>query len=751
RPSCCTDTWDASCVDLAGSLCGAARCTCGPDEIMGPTGHCYYLGVQSADWRAARDACLARGAGWDLAKIDGPTENSFLSSLVPSHAGAWMGLNDRPPAQEGTYFWADGTPTTYTAWGTGEPNNFDDEDCVEIHMFDGGWNDSNCLFERDYVCERTVPNASREWTQRCVNRVPSACNATCGSTSSGQCSPWNPGQTQVACAAQPDLALGTPCAGGQVPVCNHGTAPAPAGVTVAFFAPSTAQYPGCAPNLALARGSCTTSTAIAPGQCVNLTCAGLSDGDELMVNPAGGTQVPECACGDNWSIYSAAASCSTPVCARSSSESFAKQPRVLIVLDKSASMTVNGRWAAATAALRTAVSDAGMAAAQVALELFPLPAGAGASGCGQDSCDAAACQNPLVPLRALSASAAPADTHEAALLAALDTAVPEGAASSAPALRGALAWAIAQNTPTTPAVIVFVSQGTPSSCLEGDSGATSSALAREVERAYLDHGIRTYAVALEGANTSVLHELAMRGGTREAFVLDGTNSGSFAANLQSAVTDMASRSLSCTLSLTGTSGASVSAARVTLTSGASVSELDRRSRAQQCGEGWYFDDNTNPSAIVLCPQTCAAAQALPSAKLELSLGCPTNLQPNAYRQLYDGVCPAGGKTQWSFLAYDTTTPLDSSVRFRARTADTQAALAAATFVDLAVARGSPDTQRCAMSGPLPCPIDLFAKLGADDAKLRYFELEAAVIPATDQRTTSTLNTWQITYSCPPAE
>lgn len=749
RPSCCSDSWDATCVSLVGSLCGAQTCACGPGEVRGPNGSCYYLNTESTDWRAARDACRARGAGWDLVKIESRAENDFVASLILSDNGTWIGANDRPPAAENAFVWADGQPATFTSWSEGEPNNTDDEDCAEMYPSVGNWNDANCVGWRDYMCEREAGSTAREWTQRCVDRVASTCNASCGD-GSGQCTAWTPGQTQTACATLPDLALGVPCGGGQVPVCNHGTAPAPAGARVAFFAASASQYPSCTPDLSRARGTCTVSSAIPAGECVTVTCPGLADGDELVVNPPGAGHVDECACGDNWSIYAASASCGAPSCGRASSEGFAKAARVLLVLDKSGAMATGDRWTIATQALASFFAGPELAGMQVALELFPLPSSAGGNGCGQATCDVAPCEAPLVPPGALSASPAPADTQEAALLAALGAQVPEGSAASAPALRGALAWAVAQNAPDSATAVVFVSQGEPSACVTGDSQATRAALTLDVERAYLDHGVRTYAVALQGAETASLHELAARGGTGEAFVLDSENGTSVSADLRSALVSITRRDLSCTLPLP--SGGNVSTtAQVTLTSGATVTPLARRSRAQQCGSGWYFDDNASPSSIQLCPETCAAARALASARLEATFGCSTLLQPNPYRQTYDGVCPAGGKTQWSFLAYDSSTPGDSSVRFRARTADTEAALAAATFVDLATAQASPDTQRCQLSGPAPCPVDLFQLLGADAAWMRYLELEASVRPTTDQRSTATLNAWQITYSCPPAE
>lgn len=38
-------------------------------------------------------------------------------------------------------------------------------------------------------------------------------------------------------------------------------------------------------------------------------------------------------------------------------------------------------------------------------------------------------------------------------------------------------------------------------------------------------------------------------------------------------------------------------------------------------DGWYYDDNTTPTTITLCPQQCTAVQADEGAKINVALGC----------------------------------------------------------------------------------------------------------------------------------
>ena len=53
------------------------------------------------------------------------------------------------------FAWTDNTPVDYTNWNPGEPNsNFvGDEDCAEMYLETGKWNDLDCLTLQGYVCK----------------------------------------------------------------------------------------------------------------------------------------------------------------------------------------------------------------------------------------------------------------------------------------------------------------------------------------------------------------------------------------------------------------------------------------------------------------------------------------------------------------------------------------------------------------------------------------------------------------------
>ncbi len=56
--------------------------------------------------------------------------------------------------------------------------------------------------------------------------------------------------------------------------------------------------------------------------------------------------------------------------------------------------------------------------------------------------------------------------------------------------------------------------------------------------------------------------------------------------------------------------------------GSPAQEIPRVTGPGQCGSrGWYYDDNANPTKIILCPITCDWAQGLTGAELTIDSGC----------------------------------------------------------------------------------------------------------------------------------
>jgi hypothetical protein len=602
--------------------------------------------------------------------------------------------------------------------------------------------DNFCVSEADTYCgcPLTTPG---DWNQSCVDAVNTVCDARCGTGSpspdDGTCVPWLPGQTDSSCSGI-DLSVGVACDSsgvGTIPVCNHGTQTANAGITIVTFAANSNQYPQCAPDLSKAKATCTTNAPIPPGQCINVTgCLPLNN-MEIMVNPAGSTHKPECSCQDNWSLYKGGTTCGPPSCSGVKSEATFKPVNIYFTVDKSGSM-FGAKWDGTTSALQSFFTS-NTPNIGAALEFFPLwSSGTYGDGCGDPTCSTIPCSNPMVGLSTLPSNA---------LANALAQVWPGGSTPTYPALDGALSWAETNQAanPNAIYVVVLVTDGEPTVC-----DINNNDIAALADNAYINNGIRTYTIAMAGANVSALDQIAKAGGTGKAFVISGTTNVS--QQLTTALQSIAGQNASCSFDLPNQGAFDPNDATVSYTSGSGTSTtLPKAQNAGSCGAGWYYDNNTNPISVTLCPQTCTQVQSDPGAKVSVQLGCPKAYGPVTYTQTYQATCPSGTMPQWGYLAYDTTTPVSSNVSFRVRTASTQAGLSSAPYVGAATAQASPDTQLCPLSGPSPCPVDLYPKLGQYDANNPYLELSVTLNPTSDQSQSPTVNNWQLTYSCPPAQ
>jgi hypothetical protein len=130
----------------------------------------------------------------------------------------------------------------------------------------------------------------------------------------------------------------------------------------------------------------------------------------------------------------------------------------------------------------------------------------------------------------------------------------------------------------------------------------------------------------------------------------------------------------------------------------------------------------------------------------------TSAVPITQTQTYEASCEASRVVQWGFVTFEASTPGDSFITFRVRSAQTEAELAAATFIELISASTALGTSRCAVTGPAPdCPIDLFVRLGgAPLVHLPFMEVEAVLHPASADQRLPGIGTWRMDYSCTDA-
>ncbi len=137
----------------------------------------------------------------------------------------------------------------------------------------------------------------------------------------------------------------------------------------------------------------------------------------------------------------------------------------------------------------------------------------------------------------------------------------------------------------------------------------------------------------------------------------------------------------------------------------------------------------------------------------------TTYTQTTYTQQYASSCAVGTRGRWTLLQYDVLTPNSggsSSVLFEARTAPALADGGPGTFtawLPIANPPTSPTQTVCNTGGPAgTCPVNLFTKLGgAPNALNQVLQLRITLNPTGDATQGPTVNSYQLSYSCVPAE
>jgi hypothetical protein len=141
-PFCCQTQWDSLCVDQALASCNVAPLG---TTVVNPATRSRYRLVGLGSWlQAAKVGVQQKG---HLVAINSAAENEWIRlnflNGPGQPTGIWIGATDQK--LEGAFQWINGQPVTFTAWGSGEPNNAGGED-YSIMYASGTWNDIDNAF-----------------------------------------------------------------------------------------------------------------------------------------------------------------------------------------------------------------------------------------------------------------------------------------------------------------------------------------------------------------------------------------------------------------------------------------------------------------------------------------------------------------------------------------------------------------------------------------------------------------------------
>ena len=123
--------------------------------VENPWGYSIYKIYETPmNYDDAKAQCESDGTF--LAIPRSQAENDFILNLILQKGleKIWIGINDIK--QEGLFVGVDGIKISWTNWNDGEPNNWSDEDAIELVATEGRWNDQKIIDSRPFICSINV-------------------------------------------------------------------------------------------------------------------------------------------------------------------------------------------------------------------------------------------------------------------------------------------------------------------------------------------------------------------------------------------------------------------------------------------------------------------------------------------------------------------------------------------------------------------------------------------------------------------
>jgi hypothetical protein len=118
----------------------------------------------------------------------------------------------------------------------------------------------------------------------------------------------------------------------------------------------------------------------------------------------------------------------------------------------------------------------------------------------------------------------------------------------------------------------------------------------------------------------------MAGGTMQAFIVDtNQNVNQQFLNALNTIRNAASCSFQIPVPQSGTPNYQQVNVVFTPTGGSptTIPNVPDKSACPANGNGWYYDNNNAPTAIILCDSTCGSVSADATGSVDITLGCNT--------------------------------------------------------------------------------------------------------------------------------
>jgi hypothetical protein len=285
-----------------------------------------------------------------------------------------------------------------------------------------------------------------------------------------------------------------------------------------------------------------------------------------------------------------------------------------ITFDRSSSM-VGNKWDSAKIGLAAFVNDPDSAGIGVALNFFPLEN-------TPTTCNQFDYQQPKVDFAPLPANAKPVTDAMAA-------AAPTGFSTPIyPALGGAIlaAKAYAQNNAGHAAAVLLVTDGKPEgpAAMCGSVNPEDPAVIANLAATGVSFGIKTFVVGLPGIDQAIANKIAASGGTDAAILVGSFN---VQTEFQTALAKVRGQALPCEYEIPSkVEGGQINAGDVNVLitpKGGSSAILPQDTKCND--KGWRYDDPQKPTKIIFCASSCQDLKLDFGAKVQILLGCKTEV------------------------------------------------------------------------------------------------------------------------------
>jgi hypothetical protein len=234
-------------------------------------------------------------------------------------------------------------------------------------------------------------------------------------------------------------------------------------------------------------------------------------------------------------------------------------------------------------------------------------------------CDVTNYARPTVPIAPLPGAAM-------AIVNGIKGIVPGGQTPTSAALKGALqyakTWAAAH--PDRQTIVVLATDGDPTQC-----EPTATAEIKQFAADALAQAPKVFTFVIGIGDLGNLNPIAEGGGTKQAFIVDPSQQ-NFAQELTKTLLRIAASPLGCEFPLPPPKDGRIIDINMvnvdfTPSNGEPKRELVQVANAGECNRvsnGWYYDNPTTPSRILICESACNSFGA---GSLDIVLGCQTRV------------------------------------------------------------------------------------------------------------------------------